>query len=63
MTTFDTLKNSKASLIITEYEPDKPFTKTVTFRFDGQGNFIIRSYRCKILKEKIIREDILITYN
>lgn len=63
MTTFDTLKNSKASLIITEYEPDKPFTKTVTFRFDGQGNFIIRSYRCEILKEKIIREDILITYN
>ena len=63
MTTFDTLKNSKASLIITEYEPDKPFTKTVTFRFDGQGNFIIKSYRCEILKEKIIREDILITYN
>ena len=63
MTTFDTLKKSNASMIITEYEPDKPFTKTVTFRFDGQENFIIKSYRCDILKEKISRKDIFITYN
>lgn len=63
MTSFDTLKKSSASLIITEYDQGKPFTKTVAFRFDGQGKFIINSYRNNILKEKINRDDIIITPN
>lgn len=61
MTSFGTLKKSKASLIITEYAPDKPFTKSVSFRFDGQGKFIIRSYRSNLLKENLSRSDAIIT--
>lgn len=58
MTSFDTLKKSNASVIISEYEPNKPFTKSVSFRFDGKGEFIINSYRNKILNKKITRTDI-----
>ena len=60
MTSFDTLKKADASLIITEYGADKPFTKSVTFRFDGQGRFIIKSYRSNILKETVKRSDVKI---
>lgn len=61
MTSFDTLKKSNASLIISEYEPNKPFTKSVSFKFDGKGEFIINSYRNKILNKKITRSDITIS--
>lgn len=60
MTSFDTLRKADASLIITEYGADKPFTKSVTFRFDGQGKFIIKSYRSNILKETVKRSDVKI---
>ena len=59
MTTFETLAKAKGSLIITEYENRTPFTKAVTFNFDGLHRFIISSYRKEELKEKISRDDII----
>lgn len=60
MTTFETLKKAYASLIITEFESKTPFTKSVSFRFDGESAFIIHSYRCEELKAGIKRTDIMI---
>lgn len=60
MTTFETLKKSNASLIITEYKTKTPFSKSITFRFDGLNAFIINSYRADLLKQSINRDDIVI---
>lgn len=60
MTTFKTLKSCKASLIITEYKSHTPFSKAITFKFDGHNSFIINSYRGKELSEQINRTDIVI---
>lgn len=60
MTTFETLKKSNASLIITEHETKTPFSKSITFRFDGLNAFIINSYRADLLKQSINRNDIVI---
>ncbi len=60
MTTFETLRKAYASLIVTEFENKTPFTKSVTFRFDGENSFIIQSYRSAELKERIHREDLVI---
>ncbi|MCI6653567.1 MAG: hypothetical protein MSH11_09215 [Ruminococcus sp.] len=60
MTTFETLKKSNASLIITEYKTKTPFSKSITFRFDGLNIFIINSYRADLLKQSINRDDIVI---
>lgn len=60
MTTFETLKKAYASLMITEFEAKTPFTKSVSFRFDGENSFIIQSYRSNELKENLTREDIVI---
>lgn len=59
MTTFETLAKAKGSLIITEYKIKTPFSKAVTFSFDGLHRFIISSYRKEELKEKISRDDII----
>ena len=68
ITTFETLKQTKASLIITELLPqtENYYTKSVTIRFDGRNEYKIFSYRAeqiskyssyrKILIEKISRE-------
>lgn len=61
MTTFETIKKSKASIIITEYKTKTPFSKSITFRFDGLSTFIINSYRGNLLKQSINRNDIIIT--
>ena len=45
MTTFETLRKSYASLIITEFANKTPFSKSVSIRFDGNTAFIIQSYR------------------
>ena len=63
MTSFETLKKANASIIITEYEPDKPFRKTITFKFDGKNEFNIKTYRYELLKEKLHRTDVKITTN
>lgn len=53
ITTFETLKATKASLIIEEKHEmrDNDYTKAVIIRFDGKNEYKIRSYRAKdILK-------------
>ena len=60
MTTFETLKKAYASLIITEFENQIPFSKSVSFRFDVESSFIVHSYRKDELKELITRNDITI---
>lgn len=59
VTTFETLQKTKGSLIITEYENKTPFSKCVTFIFDGLHQFIIQSYRKEELERSVTREDIL----
>lgn len=60
MTTFETLKKAYASLVITEFENKTPFSKSVTFRFDGENAYIIHSYRSEELKKNINRADLVI---
>lgn len=60
LTTFKTLQNCNASLIITEYKSQIPYSKSITFRFDNNNSFIINSYRYNQLKAKIIRNDVII---
>lgn len=60
MTTFETLRKTKGSLIITEYEQKTPFSKSVTFVFDGLNRFIISTYRKEELEKIIDRDDLLI---
>lgn len=59
MTTFETLKKAYASLIITELEYRSPFSKSVSFRFDGESAFIINSYRKDELQQLITRNDVI----
>lgn len=60
MTTFETLRKTKGSLIITEYEQKTPFSKSVAFVFDGLNRFIISSYRKEELENTILRDDVMI---
>ncbi len=52
MTTFETLEETKASLIITEYPKleSNTYTKCVTIKFDGKKQYKICSYRAEKLK-------------
>lgn len=54
ITTFETLKDTKASLIIEEKhkEMDNDYTKAVNIKFDGKGEYRINSYRANEIKEK-----------
>ena len=47
ITTFETLKETKGTLIIEEKHPMKEndFTKTLIFRFDGKAEYKILTYR------------------
>ena len=60
MNTFDTLKKSKASLIIDEY--GKPvednFTKVIKIIFDNRNEYKIESYRKKEIEENNINKKI-----
>lgn len=58
ITTFETLRKSHASLIITEFEQKTPFSKSVAFRFDGLERFIINSPRADVLRTHTDRNDI-----
>ncbi|MGN1130039.1 MAG: hypothetical protein ACI4Q8_01715 [Ruminococcus sp.] len=60
MTTFETLNKTGTSLSITEYENKVPFSKSITFRFDGMNSFVIKSYRSDLLKTDINRDDMII---
>ena len=60
MTTFETLRKSYASLIITEFENKTPFSKSVSIRFDGNTAFIIQSYRKEELQSALNRDDVIL---
>lgn len=52
MTTFETLKSSKASLVIEEYDTRVTnYTKSVTIRFDNKCEYRIYSYRAEEIKK------------
>lgn len=54
MTTFETLKECKASLIIEERHEvkDNDYTKAVIIRFDGKNEYKIRSFRANEIRKK-----------
>lgn len=53
MTTFETLKQCKASIVIEEYNPETTnYTKSVTIKFDGRNEYKICSYRAEKIKEQ-----------
>ena len=61
MTTFETLKETKASLIIEEYNPKTTnYTKSVIIRFDGKNEYRIYSYRAEEIKKKNNEKRIII---
>lgn len=60
ITTFETLAKTKCSLIITEYKNRSPYSKAVSFYFDGLHRFIISSYRKDELKQVLSRDDVVI---
>ena len=60
MTTFETLRKAHACLVITEFENKIPFSKSISFVFNGENKFIIQSYRSELLKSAINRDDIII---
>lgn len=53
ITTFETLKETRGSLIIKERHPmeENDFTKTVIFRFDGKNEYKICTYRPEEIKD------------
>ena len=52
VTTFETIRECKASLIIKENHPQSRYTKAVMIRFDGKNEYRISSYRASMIKEK-----------
>lgn len=61
MTTFETLKECKASLVIEEYNPETTnYTKSVTIKFDGKNEYKICSYRAEKIKEQKPKRRIII---
>ncbi len=61
MTTFKTLKECKASLVIEEYNPETTnYTKAITIRFDGKNEYKIYSYRAEKIKEQKGKRRIII---
>lgn len=61
MTTFETLKECKASLIIEEYNPETTnYTKSLIVRFDNKNNYIIRSYRAEEIRAKSIDSRVIV---
>ena len=45
MKTFEIMRECAAGLIISEKKPGSCFSKTVTIRFDGKNQYIIKTYR------------------
>lgn len=61
MTTFETMKETKASLIISENKPaEDDYTKSVAIRFDNKNEYRICSYRANQIKEKDTNNRIMI---
>ena len=62
LTTFETLKETKASLVISELQ-DLEYTKSVAFVFNNRCEYVVNSYNAEAIKEKCDREDIIINKN
>ncbi len=62
LTTFETLKETKASLVITEFDSSE-YTKSVAFVFNNECEYVVNSYRAESIREKCNREDIIINKN
>lgn len=61
ITTFKTLKETKASLEIEEYNPRTTnYTKSIVIRFDGKNEYRIYSYRAEEIKKKNNEKRIII---
>lgn len=62
ITTFKTLKETNASLIIEEKHEiaDNDYTKAVIIRFDGKHEYKIRSYRAKEINKKIKDREMIV---
>lgn len=62
LTTFKIMKQTKASLIISEQPPGKEryYTKAVTIRFDGKNQYKICSYRANEIKKHSDNKHIII---
>lgn len=62
MTTFEIMKETKASLIIDEMREmsNTDYTKSVTIRFDGKNEYRIKSYRSDEIKKKMKDNRIII---
>lgn len=65
ISTFETLKKCNASLIIDEKheESNNDYTKSVTIKFDGKRQYIIKSYRADKIKDKAEDDRIIIKRN
>ena len=65
ISTFETLKKCNASLIIDEKheESNNDYTKSVTIKFDGKRQHIIKSYRADKIKDKAEDDRIIIKRN
>lgn len=65
MTTFETLKETKASLIINERHEmsAEDYTKSINIRFDDKNEYKICSYRAEKIKNKIKDSRIIIKNN
>ena len=62
ITTFETLKNTKASIIIEEKHPmnKTDYTKAVRIKFDNKNEYSIYSYRAEEIKSKTTNNRIII---
>ncbi len=61
VTTFETLKECKASLIIEEYKPnDEDYTKCIMIKFDGRNEYKIISYRADEIREQNTRNILIL---
>ncbi len=62
MTTFETMSETKASLIINEMHEmnNTDYTKSITIRFDGKNEYRIKSYRSDEIKKKLKDNRIII---
>ncbi len=62
ISTFETMKKCKASLVIIEKhkENSNDYTKAVIIRFDGKNEYRIKSYRAKQIKKQVSNNRIII---
>ena len=62
MTTFETMSETKASLIINEMHEmnNTDYTKSITIRFDGKNEYRIKSYKSDEIKKKLKDNRIII---